>query len=187
MLVPIALAQMMPVGVLGLMVAAVVAASIANDDTNLHSWGSIFIQDVVMPLRKRPLTDLQHMRLLRLSVIGVAAFAWVFSLLFPLKEYILMFTQLTGGIYIGGAGSMIIGGLYWKRGTTTGAWAAMIVGAVGAFLGILTVNLFWPYILPELKASYENWQWLQRIPRIFRLMACRLRLLQQVWPLCRML
>ncbi|MHB9071000.1 MAG: sodium:solute symporter family protein [Sedimentisphaerales bacterium] len=169
MVVPIALAQMMPIGVLGLMVASVIAAAVANDDTNLHSWGSIFIQDVIMPLKKKPLTNSQHMRLLRLSVIGVAAFAWIFSLLFPLKDYLLMFTQLTGGIYIGGAGSMIIGGLYWKRGTTAGAWAAMIVGAVGAFLGVLTVNVFWPYILPGLKASYENWRWLQKLPEDFPL------------------
>jgi len=167
MVVPIALAQMMPIGILGLMVASIIAAAVSTDDTNLHSWGSIFIQDVVMPLKKKPLDSTQHMRLLRFSIIGVAAFVWIFSLLFPLKEYILMFTQLTGGISIGGAGSMIIGGLYWKRGTTAGAWVAMMVGAVVASLGIVTINIFWPYILPGLKVSYENLHWLQELPKDF--------------------
>ena len=37
-----------------------------------------------------------------------------------------MFLALTGAIFVGGAGSAIIGGLYWKRGTTAAAWTAMV-------------------------------------------------------------
>ena len=41
-----------------------------------------------------------------------------------------------GSIWIGGAGSLIIGGLYWKKGNIKSAWAAMLCGSIGGFLGL---------------------------------------------------
>src|SRR5262245_40181902 len=41
-----------------------------------------------------------------------------------------MFQIATGAIYLAGAGAVIIGGLYWNRGTTAGAWTAMVSGAL---------------------------------------------------------
>ena len=135
--VPVALSGMLPVGVMGLLCAVMLAAFVSTHDTYLHSWGSIFIQDVVLPFRKKRLSRVQHLRLLRWSICGVAVFIFCFSLLFPQTDYILMFFAITGAIYLGGAGSVIVGGLYWKRGTTAGAFAAMSVGAVLAVAGIV--------------------------------------------------
>ena len=167
MRVPIILTHILPTGLLGLVCAVMVAIAISTDDTNLHSWGSIFIQDVVIPLRKKPLPAKQHMMLLRLSVIGVALFAYVFSLLFPLKDYLFMFMQITMTIYVGGAGIAIIGGLYWKRGSIAGAWSSMITGSVLALGGIILQNIIWPYVLPGLKESYPNITFIQHLPERF--------------------
>ncbi|MBC8102632.1 MAG: sodium:solute symporter, partial [Cytophagales bacterium] len=142
--VPLALVRMLPVGAVGLLCAALVAGTIGNDTTYLHAWGSIFVQDVYLPLKKK--TDLppaEHLRLLRLSILGVAAFAFVFSLVFPLRDYILMYQLITGAIYLGGSGAAIIGGLYWRRGTTKGAWWGMGVGSAVATAGALLTAL-WP-------------------------------------------
>ncbi len=136
LLVPFALSQMLPVGLIGMFAVIIICAAISTDDTCLHSWGSIFIQDVIMPFRKKPFTPETHMLLLRLSIIGVAVFAFVWGLVFEMREYILMYQQITGAIYMGGAGSIIIGGLYWKRGTTMAAWLAMITGSALAIAGI---------------------------------------------------
>ena len=135
--VPLVLTQFLPVGLIGAFAAVMLAAFISTHDTYLHSWGSIFIQDVVLPLRKKPLTSKQHIMILRLSIIGVAVFIFLFSLLFKQSEYILLFFAITGAIYAGGSGSVIIGGLYWKRGTTPAAWAAMITGSSIAVVGII--------------------------------------------------
>lgn len=35
---------------------------------------------------------------------------------------------VTGNIFLSGAGVVIVGGLYWRRASTTGAMAAMLVG-----------------------------------------------------------
>jgi len=109
---------------------------VGNLDTYLHSWGSIFVQDVYMPFRTKPLTPATHISLLRWSIAGVAAFITLFSLLYEPTEFVLMFQIATGAIYLAGAGAIIIGGLYWSRGTTAGAWAAMICGATVMFASI---------------------------------------------------
>lgn len=144
--VPISLLQILPVGVIGLLCAAMLAGSIGNDTTYLHAWGSIFIQDVILPFRKRPFTPEQHLFLLRLSIFGVTAFSFFFSLIFPMRDYIYMYQLITGAIYLGGSGAVIIGGLYWKRGTTAGAWSALITGALIALTGAVlrTVNPDFP-------------------------------------------
>ena len=169
MRVPVGLAQLLPAGVMGLFASVIIAAAVSTDDTYLHSWGSIFIQDVVLPLRGKPLSQKAHLRLLRCAIFGVAIFAFTFSLLFPLHDYIFMYFQITGAIFLGGAGSVIIGGLYWKRGTVEGAWAAMTTGSFLAFTGITLRNVFWPIFLPGLKDSYPDMLWLQQLPTKFPL------------------
>ena len=138
---PAAASVMLPAGLLGLFAAALIGAFISTNDTYLHSWGSIFIQDVVQPLRGRPLSTRQHLWLLRFSIFGVAVFAFIFSMLWTPSQYVSMFLALTGAIFVGGAGSAIIGGLYWRRGTTAGAWSAMIVGMSLAIYGVVVKQL----------------------------------------------
>ena len=139
---PLVLTQILPHGLLGLFAAVMLAAAISTDDTYLHSWGSIFVQDVLLPLRGgRPLTPAQHLRALRLAILGVAAFIFLFSLLFQQNQYIFLFFAVTGAIFAGGSGAVIIGGLYWRRGTTAAAWAAMITGAGISVGGIVAQQL----------------------------------------------
>jgi len=135
--VPLALTKLLPVGLMGAFAAVMLAAAIGCNETYLHSWGSIFIQDVVMPLRKRPFAPEQHLKLLKLSILAVAVFSFFFSLLFQQSEYIFLFFAITGAIFAGGSGAVIIGGLYWKRGTTAAAWASLVVGSVVAVGGIV--------------------------------------------------
>jgi SSS family solute:Na+ symporter len=135
MLVPVTLGHVLPMGIKGCFAAIMFFAMLAGDGSYLHSWGSIFIQDVVMPIRKTALTPVQHIRLLRWSIAGVAIFAFLFSLFFKQTDAISLFFGVTGAIFGGGAGAVIIGGLYWKRGTNAGAWGAMLAGAATPIFG----------------------------------------------------
>ena len=139
--VPLVLTQILPAGLIGGFAAAMLAAFISTHDTYLHSWGSIFIQDVVLPLRKKPLTPQQHIQFLRYSILGVAVFVFFFSLFFQQSQYILLFFAITGAIFFGGSGAVLIGGLYWKRGTTAAAYASLITGSVVATGGIIIHQL----------------------------------------------
>jgi SSS family solute:Na+ symporter len=143
MLTPITLSFMLPTGIKGLFCAILIMGLMADDAGHMHSWGSIFIQDVVMPLRRRPLPPRQHVRLLRFSLAGVAAWAFCFSLLFFQRVPILFWWQITQSIFCAGVGIAIIGGLYWKKGTTAAAWSATVVGALLSAGGILLLYC-WP-------------------------------------------
>ena len=65
---------------------------------------------------------------------------FLFGLLFnQTADYIMMFFAITGGTHfiLGGAGSVMLGGLYWKKGTTQAAWCApMIVGSLLSLGGL---------------------------------------------------
>jgi SSS family solute:Na+ symporter len=139
--VPLVLTKLLPPGLMGAFAAVMLAAAVACHSTYLHSWGSIFIQDVVLPIRRRPFSPEKHIRYLKMSILGVAVFIFVFSLLFRQSEYIFLFFAITGAIFAGGSGAVIIGGLYWKRGTAPAAWAAMLTGAFVAVGGIVLKQL----------------------------------------------
>ena len=139
--VPLVLSHLLPIGLIGAFAAVMLAAFISTHDSYLHSWGSIIVQDVIMPFRKKPFTPEQHIRVLRWSIIGVAIFIFFFSLLFKQSQYIFLFFAITGAIFAGGSGAVIIGGLYWSRGTTAAAWAAMTVGSAIAVGGIIIHQL----------------------------------------------
>jgi SSS family solute:Na+ symporter len=134
---PLVLVELLPVGLMGAFAAVMLAAFISTHDTYLHSWGSIFIQDVVMPFRKKPLAEKEHLRLLRYSIFGVAVFIFCFSMIYRQSQYIFLFFAITGAIFAGGSGAVIIGGLYWKRGTAAAAWSALLSGSMIAVGGII--------------------------------------------------
>ena len=134
---PLVLSTILPSGLLGLFAAMMLAAFISTHDTYLHSWGSIFIQDVIMPFRKEPFDKDTHLKVLRFSIFGVAVFIFFFSLLFQQNQKIALFFAITAAIFAGGSGAVIIGGLYWKRGTAAAAWTAMILGAIIAVMGVI--------------------------------------------------
>ncbi len=142
MLVPMTMRLYMPVGLLGAFAAVMFAAFISTHDTYLHSWGSIFIQDVVQPIRNKPLTTRQHIWALRASIIFVAIFIVTFSSVFRQTQHIVLFFALTGAIWLGGVGAVILGGLYTSWGTTRAAYAALISGSTLAFGGMVCDQLW---------------------------------------------
>ena len=137
MQIPVALSHILPTGLRGAFCAILLMGLFGGDAVHLHSWGSILIQDVIVPLRKRPFAPARHILMLRLSIAGVAMFAFLFGCFFRQTEYIMMWWSVTGALYVGGAGAAIIGGLYWKKGTAAGAWVAMLAGATLAVGGII--------------------------------------------------
>lgn len=141
-IVPFALVTILPKGLLGCFCAMMFAACMGTHDTYLHSWGSILIQDVVMPLRKKELEPAQHKRWLRYSVIMVGVLIYILCLILPQTDYILMFLMITGAIWLGGAGAVIIGGLYWKKGTVQAAFTTLITGSLLAVTGIITKQIW---------------------------------------------
>ncbi|MDD5707339.1 MAG: sodium:solute symporter [Kiritimatiellae bacterium] len=160
MRVPVSLAHILPAGLKGLFATIMLFFLITTQDTYMHSWGSMLVQDVILPFRKQGFEPRVQIRLLRYSIAFVALFAFIFGLVFRQTEYILMFFIITGAI-VGGAGACIVGGLYWGRGTPAGAWTAMTVGWVFA-IGRIVVQ----QIGPLYKDVAPRGFWLQAMDKL---------------------
>jgi Na+/proline symporter len=148
--VPMGLRYILPIGLTGMFCAICIFLMVSTDANYLHSWGSIIVQDVILPFRGKPITPKQQILLLRILIVAVAIFAFFFSFFFGQVDYILMFFAITGAIWLGGAGPCIVGGLYWKRGTSAGAWAALISGSSLAFVAILLQSYWIDVVYPWL-------------------------------------
>jgi SSS family solute:Na+ symporter len=127
--VPVALSYMLPTGLRGLFCVSMVFLLITTQDTYMHSWGSIFVQDILLPLLQKRISPEQHVRWLRWSICGVAVFAILFASFYKPSEFIQMYFAITGAVF-SGLGCAIIGGLYWKYGGTLAAYVAVSIGAV---------------------------------------------------------
>ncbi|MFO0963958.1 MAG: hypothetical protein U0625_13780 [Phycisphaerales bacterium] len=143
---PHALAGMLPPILMGLLAAAFLGCYLGTDDTYLHSWGTIFVQDVVMPLRARfnaaPLDPARHIRWLKGAIFVVAVWGFCFSILFRTpSQRIAMYCGITATMFVAGAGAAIIGGLYTRWGTRLAAWSAMLTGMVLS-LGVIVLKEF---------------------------------------------
>jgi solute:Na+ symporter, SSS family len=139
--VPMVLNHLLPVGIKGAFAAIMLAAAITCHNTYMHSWGSILIQDVVMPIRKKPFGPKEHLKYLKLSILAVGITIFILSIIFQQTEKVFLFLNISGAIFVGGSGAVIIGGLYWRKGTTIAAWAAMITGALTSSLNIILNQL----------------------------------------------
>ena len=142
MMLPVALKNLLPVGLMGLFCLLMIMLMLSTDDSRVFNASSTIIQDVILPLRKKPFTPQQHLFWLRLCSIGVCVFFFVVSLFFVQIDYINMFLTIMTAMWLGGAGPIMIFGLYSRFGTTTGAFCSLIFGS-GISIGGLAVQRNW--------------------------------------------
>jgi SSS family solute:Na+ symporter len=122
--VPMALAAAFPIGLVGAFAAMMLAAFIATFDSYMLQFGGLFIQDVVLPFRKKPFDPKTHMRLLRISIIMVGLVVYLFSRLTALLTDITPFFFIISSATAGALAVPMLFTLYWNGGTTKGTWCS---------------------------------------------------------------
>lgn len=127
---PRMLAAILPSGVLGLVVAGMLAATMSVNSSYLLGWSSIIAQDIILPLRKTPLGSRQQVMLNRGANLFVSLFVMVWGLWYTLPGPTYFYLNMTATIYLSGTLVSIIGGLFWSRASTLGGYMAMSGGAV---------------------------------------------------------
>lgn len=126
---PRLLGQVVPPGAIGLLVAAMLAASMSTYSAYLLAWSSVFARDVAGCLRAKDLPDETTMRIARWTSGVVGVFLLVFGLWYQIPATAYQYVFITGAMYTAGALSAVAAGLYWTRATVAGAYAALICGA----------------------------------------------------------
>ncbi|MCA9175780.1 MAG: hypothetical protein KDB14_14945 [Planctomycetales bacterium] len=147
---PATLGAIVPTGVLGLLVAGLLAAFMSTHDSYLLCWSSVISRDVIGPLSRRKRLDREEIRDTRWSVVCIGAFLMFWGIWYKLPNSVWNYMAVSGTIYLSGAGVALLGGIYWRGASTAGAWAALLAGLlaiVGLFLDPINawlVNRQWP-------------------------------------------
>ncbi len=141
---PLFLSQLLPIGLIGLILAGMMAAQMSTDSSYLLCWSSVLVEDVVRPLWGEKLSDRARIRLARTFMLVIGAFLLIWSLWYPLGQHLWDYLAVTAAIYFTGAIALLAGGLYWKRASRVGAYLALGSGALAIFaLGDLRRALGW--------------------------------------------
>ena len=127
---PKMLATILPSGVLGLVVAGMLAATMSVNSSYLLGWSAIIAQDIIVPLRKRPLSSRQQVMLNRVANVFVSLFVMVWGLWYTLPGPAYFYLNITATIYLSGTLVAVIAGLFWNRASTLGGYLAMAGGAI---------------------------------------------------------
>ncbi len=130
---PVFLSQLLPVGLIGLVGAGMIAAFMSTHDTYLLCWASVLAEDVVNPITGGKLPEATRLRLARIFLVMIAAFLLVWSMWYELGQDLWDYMAVSGAIYSTGAFAVMLAGLYWKRASRVGAGLALGVGALALF------------------------------------------------------
>ncbi len=160
MMAPTLLRTKLPVGIMGLFILLMVMLMISTDDSRIFNASSTLIQDVVMPFRKKPFEPKQHLFWLRMMSVAVCVFFLIVSLFFAQIDFIQMFVTVMCALWLGAAGPIMVGGLYTRFGTTTGAFCALIFGSGTSLFGLIMQRSWsssvYPWLMETGYAKYVN-------------------------------
>ena len=125
---PLLLGKISPSGFLGIIMAGLMAAFMSTHDSYLLSWASIASQDIVAPLLGRELTNRQSIWCTRAFIMIIGVFLVIVGIWFSLPDDIWPYLFVTGSIFLNGAAPALLGGMYWRRASSTGALIGLLSG-----------------------------------------------------------
>ncbi|MGF1671398.1 MAG: sodium:solute symporter [Balneolaceae bacterium] len=133
---PKLLGELIPVGLLGLLVAGLLAASMSTYSSYVLAWSSVLTLDVISTLKQGGFSEKKKIWITRFIAGLIGIFLLVFGLWYQIPETAFQYLFITGTMYTAGALGTVTAGLYWKKANDVGAYSALILGAVApaAFL-----------------------------------------------------
>src|SRR6185503_13623580 len=127
---PTYLATAVPAGLMGILVAAMLAADMSTDSSYMLTWCSVIYNDILAPFRKQPWSQRKGLFWNRTIIALIGIFLLLYGLWYPLKGDLWTYLGVTGTIYLASISVLLISACYWKRSNSWGAAAAIIVSAI---------------------------------------------------------
>ena len=139
---PLVLRHVAPAWLLSFIVLLILLLVVSTDDTRIFDTTTTWMQDFILPFFRKPPSPRLHLALFRGLAVVIGVFFWCGSYFFAQLDYINMFVTIFTSIWVAGAGAVVTLGLYWRRGTTAGAYAAVLSGG-GISLAAILVQRNW--------------------------------------------
>ncbi len=136
---PTYLKTLLPAGVIGLLLAAMLAAEMSTDSGYLLTWATVIYNDLISPVLPRPLSKRAQLLLVRMLVLAIGLFLLFYGLWYEIPGNAWDYLAVTGNIYLASVFTLLIGALYWRGANSWGAVAAILLGAIGP-ITFLVVN-----------------------------------------------
>ncbi len=131
---PTMLARITPHGWLGLLLGALLAASMSTYASYLLSWSSVISQDligsVVRQFTGREMSSKSQLVVSRVCLTALMLFLIWWSLFHRIEGYLYFYLNMTIMLFVPGTLVAVALGLYWKKARSGGAYAAFTLGAV---------------------------------------------------------
>ncbi|UCH62071.1 MAG: sodium:solute symporter family protein [Fidelibacterota bacterium] len=120
---------LLPVGLMGLMVAAILAAVMSSCDVLMVTGTALFIRNIYRNIITRELTEEKFLLISRFVSVGVVLLGIIIAFLLPgVVAGLELFWKLNAF-----TGFAFWAGLVWKRANVSGAWAS-IIGSVTVWI-----------------------------------------------------
>lgn len=131
------LSTVIPTGLIGIVVAAMLAADMSTDSSYLLGWASVIYNDIIGVLHKGTWSEKRKVLVNKLLVAAIGLFLLFYGLWYPLKSDLWVYMTLTASIYSVSVSTLLIAACYWKKANTWGAYAAIVVGAATPLLFLI--------------------------------------------------
>jgi SSS family solute:Na+ symporter len=125
---PMFLSTFIPAGVMGILIAAMLAADMSTDSSYMLTWASVIYNDILAPFRKTQWSERKGLFWNRMIVGSIGVFLLIYGLWYPLKGDLWTYLGVTGTIYLSSMSVLLIACCYWKGANSWGAAAAIIFG-----------------------------------------------------------
>jgi SSS family solute:Na+ symporter len=136
---PAYLGILLPTGFIGLLLAAALAAEMSTDSGYLLTWATVIYNDLITPCLKKPLAPAARLLLTRSLVLAIGVFLLFYGLWYKMPGNAWDYLAVTGTIYLASVFTLLVAALYWPRANSTGAYSALVLGAIGP-ITFLIVN-----------------------------------------------
>jgi SSS family solute:Na+ symporter len=127
---PNLLASIVPVGLIGILVASMLAADMSTDSSYMLAWTSVIYNDIMKPFHKGLWSEKKGLLWNRILIGLIGIFLLLYGLWYPLKGDLWVYLQVTGTIYLSSMSVILIAGCYWKKANNWGAIASIITGSL---------------------------------------------------------
>lgn len=124
------LSTFVPPILMGIVVAAMLAADMSTDASYMLTWGSVIYNDIMRPFHKGRWPQHKGLMWNRFIIAMIGVFLLVYGLWYPLKADLWTYLAVTGTIYLSSMSVLLIACCYWKKANNWGAAGAIIVGAL---------------------------------------------------------